>query len=333
MDLLERYLQAVGRFLPEATKDDTLAELRENLLAQMEAREEDLGRSLTEADTAAILTAHGKPELVALRYLPQQSVIGPTVFPFYIFTLARALPLVVFVYAIAEGVSLVTSPHGSVASQLVRFAFGLIPTLLIFLGVVTVIFAVIERAREQGKLGKKWNEWDPAKLPAVKSKAATVTPMSQVKRVIDLVFHCLWMAYVLWVPWHPFWIIGPGVFYLDTLGVALAPAWDTFYGLLITLLTVQLATKLLGFIGSAQRLLRPLKFATDLLGVAALGWMAWTSTFFIPTNAATDLRQIATVNHAMTIAFRIAVVFAVAGLVKDGWKYAKRWMPAAKLAF
>jgi hypothetical protein len=80
-------------------------------------------------------------------------------------------------------------------------------------------------------------------------------------------------------------------------------------------------------------LLRPLKFATDLLGVAALGWMAWTSTFFIPTNAATDLRQIATVNHAMTIAFRIAVVFAVAGLVKDGWKYAKRWMPAAKLAF
>ena len=38
MDLLERYLQAVGQYLPAATKDDTLAELRANLLEQMDAR-------------------------------------------------------------------------------------------------------------------------------------------------------------------------------------------------------------------------------------------------------------------------------------------------------
>ena len=35
MDLLERYLQAVGEYLPARTKADTLAELRENLLAEM----------------------------------------------------------------------------------------------------------------------------------------------------------------------------------------------------------------------------------------------------------------------------------------------------------
>ncbi len=97
MDLLERYLQGkFGQYLPEATKDDTLAELRANLLEQMDDRAEEVGRPLNDGDMAAILLEHGKPEKVALRYLPQRSLIGPTVFPFYVFTLRkRVLPLVV----------------------------------------------------------------------------------------------------------------------------------------------------------------------------------------------------------------------------------------------
>ena len=81
INLLERYLQAIGRYLPPTTKDDTLAELRANLLAEMDERAEDLGRPLTDAETAGILRAHGKPEQVALRYLPQRSLIGPTHLP------------------------------------------------------------------------------------------------------------------------------------------------------------------------------------------------------------------------------------------------------------
>ena len=65
MDLLERYLQAVGEYLPANMKADTLAELRENLLAQMEAREDELGRSLAPAEVASVLEKHGRPLLVA----------------------------------------------------------------------------------------------------------------------------------------------------------------------------------------------------------------------------------------------------------------------------
>src|ERR1700743_1954392 len=103
MDLLERYLQAVGQYLPEATKDDTLAELRVNLLAQMDDRAEELDRPLNDGDVAAILLEHGKPEKVALRYLPQRALIGPAIFPFYMFTLRKMMPLVVFAYAVAQG--------------------------------------------------------------------------------------------------------------------------------------------------------------------------------------------------------------------------------------
>jgi hypothetical protein len=50
MNLLERYLQAVGQYLPVKGKDDTLAELRANLMAEIEGREEELGRPLNEAE-------------------------------------------------------------------------------------------------------------------------------------------------------------------------------------------------------------------------------------------------------------------------------------------
>ena len=83
MDLLERYLQAVGQYLAPATKADVQAELRVNLQAEMDDLAEEKQRPLTESEVAAILKAHGRPILVAARYLPQRYLIGPEVFPFF----------------------------------------------------------------------------------------------------------------------------------------------------------------------------------------------------------------------------------------------------------
>jgi hypothetical protein len=81
-DLLARYLQAIGDHLPAATRDDVLAKLRANLQAQLDDRVEELNRPLTEPEVAAILKDHGRPLLVAARYLPQQSLIGPALLPY-----------------------------------------------------------------------------------------------------------------------------------------------------------------------------------------------------------------------------------------------------------
>jgi hypothetical protein len=82
MDLLERYLQAVGQYLPPATREDVLAELRVNLQAEMDERAAENESPLTESEAAAILKAHGRPVLVAARYLPPRYLIGPELFPF-----------------------------------------------------------------------------------------------------------------------------------------------------------------------------------------------------------------------------------------------------------
>ena len=47
MDLLERYLNAVRFFLPQKNQDDIVRELSENLISQMEDRQEELGRPLS----------------------------------------------------------------------------------------------------------------------------------------------------------------------------------------------------------------------------------------------------------------------------------------------
>src|SRR5579875_1431127 len=130
MELVERYLQAIGQYLPVETRADILAELRTELEDQMEARAEEWGRPLDEADVAALLKVQGKPELVALRYIPQRSLIGPSVFPFYVFTLKRVLPLVAIVYAFANAATLLFSAgSGALAERIVHAALGIVPSV------------------------------------------------------------------------------------------------------------------------------------------------------------------------------------------------------------
>lgn len=333
MDLLERYLQAVGQYLPAATKDDTIAELRANLLEQMDAREEELGRPLVESDVAEILKAHGKPEAVALRYLPQQSLIGPTVYPFYVFTLQRVLPLVIFVCAIAQGIAFVTTAHASLAKAVLRFAGGVVYSTLISAAIVTMIFAGIERARQRGHLQDELTEWDPAKLPPVKvtSNVGFIKPLW--KRVIDLTFHCVWIAYVLWLPTHPFWVLGPGAFYLVKFGVGFAPVWHTFYALLLALLLTQLLIKLLAFTRSAQPWIKPMELATHLLGLIAIGILASAPVYFVAAGVGAEPGKMVAVNEMVGLSIRIAFVFSLVGLAKDAWQYVKRAKPMKQFAF
>ena len=101
MELLDRYLQAVRFFLPRrGDQDDIIRELSENLRSQMEDREEELGRPLTNDERADILRRHGHPMLVAGRYRSHQHLIGSAFFPIYIFALKLGL-----------GVALIVTPN------------------------------------------------------------------------------------------------------------------------------------------------------------------------------------------------------------------------------
>ena len=92
MDLIDRYLVAVRRQLPRDLQDDIVQELGDSLRSEAEDHEQRTGHPLTAEEQSALLKKRGHPWLMASRYLPQQQLIGPALFPYY----RQALKLVVF---------------------------------------------------------------------------------------------------------------------------------------------------------------------------------------------------------------------------------------------
>jgi hypothetical protein len=142
MELLDRYLHSVKRYLPEAQQDDIAHELEENIRAQMEDRETELGRRLTEAETEALLQQHGAPILVAARYRPAghglafgRQLIGPILFPYYVKVLALNMGISAAIVA-AVAIAMALPPQQA-------FYTLLQPVIWQFV-VVTAIFCAVE---------------------------------------------------------------------------------------------------------------------------------------------------------------------------------------------
>jgi hypothetical protein len=330
MELLERYLWAVGRYLPDVSKADTVAELRANLLDRMDARAEEIGRPLTDADVAAILQEHGKPEVVALRYLPQQSLIGPTVFPFYLLTMKRGLPFVVLISALAEGLALVSAPRGSVGRTVTGLAGGIFDSVFISAAIITLVFVGIDYGIRINKLGSTWNAFDPFKLPAV-PRQKQAGRKSLVKRVVELMVHCLWIAWIVSLHWRMVWHVGSGQMGIVLpAGWALASVWHTFYVMLVVILSVQLVVKILALFDDEPGWL---ELVTDPLAVVAIARLAFGNEFFVATSAAVSQSDLQGANQGIGIALRIAVVVSMIGIGKKSWKYFRERRDTEMFAF
>jgi hypothetical protein len=331
MDLLERYLQAVGQYLAPATRADVLAELRVNLQAEMDDLAEEKQRPLTEAEVAAILKAHGRPMLVAARYLPQRYLIGPEIFPFYQRTLSKTAPLVALFYFVAHLVTFIFAPGpGAFVASILSSTLQFVPVLLIFWALMTLTFAILDYVRTHLGKGACSTSWDPAKLPPLTQPKKEKSPAGQ---IADLVVHCLWMLYVLAIPRHPYLVMGPGVLFLTWLSATFAPVWRPFYIALIALLLIQLVVKLIALARGDHRWESPLKLLTNLLGLVPAGILAFATVYFVPTSATANFHALAMINHWMKVGFRITLVILILTVLVDSWHYFRRMVPAERLAF
>jgi len=331
MDLLERYLQAVGQYLAPATRADVLAELRVNLQAEMDDLAEEKQRPLTEAEVAAILKAHGRPTLVAARYLPQRYLIGPEIFPFYLLTLRRAAPLVVLFYLVAHLATFIFAPGpGAFVASIVSTMLQLVPVLLIFWACMTLTFTILDYVRTHPGKGGGSNSWDPAKLPPLTQPKKGKSPAGQ---IADLVVHCLWMAYVVAIPRHSYLVMGPGTLVLNRLSASYAPVWRPFYIALISLLLIQLVVKLIALARGNHQREKSLKLVADLLGLVPAGILAFATVYFVPASANANFHALAQINHWMNLGFRITLVILIATLSVECWQYLRRIIPAERLAF
>ena len=166
MEMLDRYLRLVRFWLPKAEKEDITAELSETIRSQIEEREAELGRKLDEADLEAILARWGHPLRVAERYLPQRHLIGPTLFPVYVFVLELVMLVYLVPWLLVWIGLLIFDPayrsgHAGLAVLAPLQSWWLIA--LHAFAITTAGFAIAERAyAKSGRL----ETWKPRPRPA-----------------------------------------------------------------------------------------------------------------------------------------------------------------------
>jgi hypothetical protein len=253
MELLERYLQAVRTYLPKSQQDDILKELGENLRAQMEDKETELGRPLNEDEAAAILKKHGHPMFVAARYRQTRHLIGATLFPVYWFAVKIILGFVGIGYAIS---ALVLIAQGKSILEALGAIFSYLGAVLPTFAWVTIVFAALDFANNKTqlleKITKDANEkFDPRRLPALRpaSDSPDAKPISRFKTGFELFWSIAFLLW--WIRVSPirklalFMALGP-VGLADKIPFQLGPAWETVYWpvILLTLVAIvqQIAT-------------------------------------------------------------------------------------------
>lgn len=165
MELLDRYLNFIRILLPRAKQQDIIAELSGDLHAQIADQEQELGRTLNESELEAILKQCGHPLLVAARYQSEQVLIGQPFYPLYTFGL-KLVQWVVFPLLLVVGALLAMfRAHPFVAmGESVWDAFV---GAIYMVGLLTVVFMVLERLKVRLSFLDDWRPRDLPKLPEI----------------------------------------------------------------------------------------------------------------------------------------------------------------------
>ncbi len=313
MELIERYLQAVKFWLPKQQKHDMIAEISEDIHSQMEEREIELGRKLNEAEVEAMLKQRGRPMLVANRYLPREHLIGPVLFPIYRFVLKTVMLCYLLPWVLVWIGLMVFDPvyraghtgHSWLATLLSMWS-SLWFTAFVAIGVVTIVFAVLERV--QAKSGFIEN-WSPRKLPPIRNPNLIRRSASSIEFAVNLIVFVWWAANMS----------SPVVLNHPNLRISLSPLWPYFFWgfLLLALVNTALA---------GVNLMRPywsglraaLRLLTDCVGAALFCWLlaanvlAGIAAVNLSSERALEITNLINYWMARMLPFAIAVGIAIA---------------------
>lgn len=212
MDLIERYLAAIGRQLPGKQAGDIETELRDVLLSRVEERQAQLGRALTRDELAALLTDFGHPLTVAGRYRRTQHVIGPEVFPFWWAAVKVMLGLVAGVYLVLIAIGALS---GRTPAEFNRAVPSVWYVAIYLFGLITLVFMGFERFGKTAFLQK----WKPLNLPPAAKQRSRFEVAAEI--AVDVVFVLWWSGVIHFRNWLPSY---PG-----RLTVDMAPVWAAWY--------------------------------------------------------------------------------------------------------
>jgi hypothetical protein len=164
MNLIDKYVAEVGKYLPRKNRADIEAEIRSTLEDMLEERRQ--GQAVDDTLVMSLLKEYGSPRKVASTYKATQYLISPRMYP--IFELVTRIVLTVFFAASLLGLGVGLAKTGltsaEVLSQVGGWAASLFGGLTAALGNIVLVFAIIERTQAANEFKKEFEDWDPAEL-------------------------------------------------------------------------------------------------------------------------------------------------------------------------
>ena len=315
MDLLDRYMQAVRTYLPgslsETQQDDIVNELSENLRAQMDDREAELGHPLSTDEQEAILQRHGHPMIVAGRYQTNpearvvfgRQLIGPALFPFYV----RVLWIVMGIsLAISAAVFAVLAISGNPRS----FGEGMTTVVIqvaIQFAAITAIFSVMESSLPTLR-------WSARDLPARNPQARAVPRVSRLESIAEIVGIVVVVAW-LWAAFdRPVLLFGPR---LDNY--QLGPVWQQVAVPVLVILAVSIAQAIINlFRPEWVRFRRAVHVGTELAGLGILIYLLRADHWIVLANGSPNAPD--SVNQFVFYGLLSTAIGFVIVILLDSWK-------------
>ena len=171
MDLIDRYVNEVGRRLPRKQRADVQNELRSLLQDTLEDRlDGKASEKASEEDVVAVLEEFGPPEKVAASYQPEwQYLIGPELFPLFKIVIGAVLLAITIGLGVAFLMGALTSPFepSELGWQLLGFVGSYFQALMFAFGSIVIVFAILQRSGVRPDKEPE-EEWNPRSLPDVK---------------------------------------------------------------------------------------------------------------------------------------------------------------------
>jgi hypothetical protein len=199
MDLVNRYLYAVTRLLPEKSRAEIEGEVRASI-------SDMLPDNPTEEQVRKVLVELGSPSSLARKYDDSpRYLIGPGLYEIYV----RALKLVVGMAAgVAPLVTLVVlllrpaipgATFGTALGWIGQLIGAAVQAAVAAAACVTIVFVIVERVGVPATLGpRRTAPWTPDDLPVVPSRKGRRISKAEVE--IGIAWTVFWTALILFAP-------------------------------------------------------------------------------------------------------------------------------------
>ncbi|TVP92085.1 hypothetical protein [Alkalibacterium sp.] len=170
--MIERYIYAVTRELPEKNRKEVALDLKTLIYEMIDEKD----NALTEEEKIEqVLKKLGNPKKMAVHYRGKERyLVGPVYFEQYLFFIRIVIFSIVIGVSVAAGLTGVFSDE-PIAETLLGYFFTLFSASLQGAAWVTAIFALLEYFDVKVGPGMNEEEWNPSQLPELPETKALIS--------------------------------------------------------------------------------------------------------------------------------------------------------------